>query len=188
MSFDFNNADNQNSGFELIPAGTIAPVVLHIKPGGEGEEGLLTQSQKSDAVYLMAEMTILQGPYATRRLWDNIGIDGGARDDADNSKFGNIGRAKLRAILESARNVSPTDFSQAAAEKRRVNGFGDFEGLEFTVEIGVQPAKDGYDAKNTIKKIITPDMKGYTKVSDASTPPMPTQTQAKHSVVPDWAK
>ena len=31
---DFNDADSQQSGFDLIPKGTVVPVRMTIKPGG----------------------------------------------------------------------------------------------------------------------------------------------------------
>lgn len=39
MSYDFNGADRQSSGFDPIPAGTIVPLTMSIRPGGAGDAG-----------------------------------------------------------------------------------------------------------------------------------------------------
>ena len=39
MSYDFNGADRQSSGFDPIPAGTIVPLTMSIRPGGAGDGG-----------------------------------------------------------------------------------------------------------------------------------------------------
>ncbi|MFQ8735598.1 MAG: hypothetical protein ACLSAH_05745 [Bilophila wadsworthia] len=49
MSYDFNGADRQSSGFDPIPAGTIVPLTMSIRPGGAGDGGWFKQSQSSDA-------------------------------------------------------------------------------------------------------------------------------------------
>ena len=66
MSFDFNHDDRQT--FDLIPANSIVPVVMTIRPGHIGEGGYLTQSQNSDAQYLDCEFAVLAGPFARQIL------------------------------------------------------------------------------------------------------------------------
>ena len=46
MSYDFNGADRQSSGFDPIPAGTIVPLTMSIRPGGAGDGGWFKQSPK----------------------------------------------------------------------------------------------------------------------------------------------
>ena len=67
MSYDFNDAES-NTG-ELIPKGTIAPVVMTIRPGKAGHGGWLTQSKNSDYQYLDCEFTITEGPHKNRKFW-----------------------------------------------------------------------------------------------------------------------
>ena len=43
MSYDFNGADRQSSGFDPIPAGTIVPLTMSIRPGGVGDGGWFWQ-------------------------------------------------------------------------------------------------------------------------------------------------
>ena len=77
--FDFNTADQQQS-FDLIPKGTLARVRMSIKPGGFDDAsqgwtgGWATRSQDTGAVYLACEGVVMQGPFARRKVWWNIGL------------------------------------------------------------------------------------------------------------------
>ena len=162
MSFDFNNADRQSNGFELIPRGTIVPVAMMIRAGGAGEGGWLRPSNSSDAEMLDCEFKITEGKYVNRKIWQMMVVSGGSLDEKGESKGGKITRATLRAALESARNIMPDDMSETARRGRCINGWEDFCGLTFLAQFGVQKDKTGnYPDKNTIMKIITPDMKDY---------------------------
>lgn len=176
MSFDFNfNTAEKQAGGELIPDGVIVPVVMNIRPGGVGEGGWLTSSKSSDAEMLDCELTVCDGPYTKRKIFTYMTVSGGKLNDKGESIGGNITRSTLRAILESARNINPNDMSEAADEKRRVMGFGDFNGVVFLMKVGIEKDKTGqYSDKNKIKAIITPDMKqyaeGFTKEKPSEAP------------------
>ncbi len=163
---DYNSAAVGGGSFDLIPADTIAKVNLNIRPGGVGEGGWLTQSQTSDAQYLNCEFTIVEGNYAKRKFWSNLTVSGGKVDEKGHSKAGNITRATLRAILESARGIKPDDESDEAKRKRLVQGYGDFNGMEFWARVGIEPARDQYAAKNKLAGAITPDKPEYGKSTD----------------------
>lgn len=205
MSFwDFNDAPEQQG--DIIPAKTLARVVMTIRPGGHGDGGWLKQSD-SGFEYLDAEMTVTSSPHATRKLWQNIGV-GGPTDG--HQKAAQISRALLRAILESARNVNPKDESGKARQARQVSGWQDFDGIEFAIEIGVEKDKNNqYPDKNKIQKVITPDHKDYQRVmagetivpagvaGNASSQPAWGGTQEQQSSqaeakpanpIPEWAK
>ncbi len=193
---DYNTADTGGGSFEPIPADTIAKVALTIRPGGQGEGGWLTQSQSSDAQYLNCEFVITEGEFAKRKFWTNLTVSGGKVDEQGCSKAGNITRATLRAVLESARNVRPDDESDDAKRKRLVNGYGDFNEIEFWARIGVEPARDQYPSKNKLGSVITPDKPGYgqesgTSQAPAATPTWQSGSSAKtqdQSVAPAWAR
>ncbi len=198
MSLDFNNEDRQQSGFDLIPNGTIAPVVMTIRPGGAGEGGWLTQSNSSDAQYLNCEFTVESGTYARRKLWQNVMLSGDKRDEHGESIAARISRALLRAILESARGIAPDDMSEQAVSARRVSGWGDFNGLTFWARIGIEKDKTGsYGDRNRIAVAITPDMKDYGHLSEGNPAPAAAQTaapwgttaqaQPAATVTPAWA-
>lgn len=188
--FDFNNADKQRS-FDLIPAKTILPVCMTIRPGGIGDGGWLRPSQSSDAQMIDAEFVVLEGPFAKRKFWQLITVEGGKRDDNGNSKAGNMSRSLLRAMIESARGIRPDDMSEPALLGRRIQGWGDLNGLCFLIRIGIEKGKDGYEDKNKILEVITPDHKEYVKIdgSSAPAPSMSAPPQAQGSnPVPSWAR
>lgn len=162
MDFDLNTADQQRAGGgELIPDGTIARVVMTVRPGGAGPDGLLTASKSSDAQYINAEFTVADGEFAKRKFWGNFTVAGGKLDDNGNSKGGLITRQTLRAIIESAYGILPDDQSPKAQAARRIPGLEVFNGLEFCAEIGVEPAKGEYKPKNKLDRAVTPDRAEY---------------------------
>ena len=117
---DFNDAEAQQSGFNLIPKGALVPVLMTLKPGGHYDasqgwsDGYPTQSPKSGAVYLAAEFVITGGEYAKRKMWSNIGLY-----SPKGPTWTQMGRTFVRAALNSARNVLPQDNSPQAAAARR---------------------------------------------------------------------
>ena len=181
---DFNQDDQQM--FDLIPNNTIVPVVMTIRPGSAGEGGWFTESKTSDALMLDCEFTVSAGPFARRKFWQNMVLFGGKVDESGNSIAGKISRATLRAILESARGILPSDFSEAAKKARTVSGPGDFNGMEFICKIGVQKGQNGYSDKNQIAVVITPDKKEYAEIKAGKFE----QVSAAHATTnaaPSWA-
>jgi hypothetical protein len=72
------------------------------------------------------------------------------------------GLGQLRAVLESARNISPMDTSDAAKEARKVASYKDFDCLEFLIKVGIEtPKNPQYKKANSIQCVITPDFKEY---------------------------
>ena len=192
MSYDFNNADHQQNGFDLIPAGTIVPLVMNIRPGGAGEGGWMKASQNSDAEMLDCEFVVESGPYAKRKLWQFMVLSGGKLNDKGDSIAGNISRSTLRAILESARNIMPDDMGDTAMRSRCVNGWQDFCGIVFLAKIGVEKDKTGqYGDKNKIATVITPDMKDYSDGGQSANAklaaaPAATSSSQTASPAPKW--
>ncbi len=162
--FDFQDADPQQSGFDPIPKGVIAPMRMTLKPGGHDDQsqgwtgGYATQSFDTGAVYLAAEFVVTGGEYAKRKLWSNIGLH-----SPKGPTWGNMGRTFIRAALNSARNVHPADNSQQAQTARRISGFGDLDGLEFAARIDIEKDGRGED-RNTVKAAIEPDHRDYALV------------------------
>ena len=144
---DFNTAKSQNG---LIPKGTIVKVKMAIKPGGH--EHWLTKSPTTGSIYLNAEFTVIEGPYAKYRIYQAIGIKSGKAEGGEDS-WGESGRSMIRSILESARNISPDDTSERANAARKLNSIADLNGLEFIVKIGIE--NDRYGEKNKIAMVIT---------------------------------
>lgn len=157
---DFENADAQRS-FEVIPRGTLVPVRMILRPGGHDDPqagwtgGWATRSPVTGAVYLSCEFVVLAGPYARRKLWTNIGLY-----SEKGPAWGRMGRATIRAILNSAHNLHPDDHSPQAAQARRIADFSALDGIVFVARLGVE--KDSNDEeRNVVRAIIEPDHKDY---------------------------
>ncbi len=161
---DFNDAEAQQSGFNLIPKGTLVPVLMTLKPGGYYDasqgwnDGYPTQSPTTGAVYLAAEFVITGGEYAKRKMWSNVGLY-----SPKGPTWSQMGRTFVRAALNSARNVLPQDNSPQAAAARRIQGFVDLDGLEFVVRVDIE--KDGRgDDRNVVKTAVEPDHPDYARI------------------------
>jgi hypothetical protein len=164
MSYDFNTAGEQRS-FDVIPDGTTAVVQMHIRPGHAGPDGLLKRSKNGEAEGIDAEFIVVEGEYAKRKLWSFM-ITAGSTDG--HSQAADITTRRLRAILESARGIKPTDVSEAAKKARVAETFADFDGIRFMCKLGVEPASALYKAKNIIAEVITPDRKEWHSVEQVA--------------------
>ena len=196
MAYDYGDAPQQSS-FDLIPKGTLCKVIIFVRPGQYGEDGMLTES-KSGFQYLSIEATVTSEPYARRKIFQNVGVGGTTEG---HEKAAQISRSLLRGILESARGIKPEDESEMARKARRINSFKDLNEMEFAAEIGFEKGKDGYDDKNNLKRAVTPDHAQYSKVmggesvvngaKTSEAPPYAAQPSAPKPAgnpVPDWAK
>jgi hypothetical protein len=165
---DFNTAGPQRS-MEIIPAGTIADVILRVRPGGAGADPMLKPSQDGGCLMVDLECTIVGGKYDKRKVWDLCVVSGTTEG---HSQARDISFGKFRAILESARNIRPDDQSEAAVKARRISSWADLNGLGIVAVIGVEKAKTlppsqrypmgkEVPAKNTLAEIITPDKKDW---------------------------
>ena len=162
--YDFNTAKEQDN-FNVIPKGTIAKVNMRIKPGGYNDEsqgwtnGYATKSSITEAVYLSCEFTILEGPYAKRKIWNLIGL----YSEKNDNRWGAIGRNFICSILNSAKGFSNKDNSEAALAARKVSSFADLDGLEFVARIDTAEDQDG-TTKNIIKTAIGPEHVEYDSI------------------------
>ena len=118
--YDLNDAQPQMPPVgELIPDGTFAKVNMTIRPGGMNgatpmDAGLLKASHSSDAKLLDCEFTVVEGPYARRKFWQNFTVAGGKLDEKGQSKGWNISKSAFRAMIDSALGLDPKDESAAA--------------------------------------------------------------------------
>ena len=204
QGMDFNDAGQQQVG-DLIPANTIAKVVATIRPGSSGQGGWLTRSNTSDVEYLNCEFTILEGPFAKRKFWQNMTVSGGKLDERGQSKAWGITKATLRAMLDSAFGLDPDDDSPAARQKRMTQDWGAFNGLQFVAKVGIEKGKDNYADKNKLLFVMTRKNKEYAEImfgaqggyAPPAQQPLPMQQQtpqqqqpaaAQGSPVPTWAR
>ena len=186
-AFDYNTADGQRD-LDVIPNGTIAVVQLNIRAGDAGEDGLLKRSKNGEAEGLDCVFIVVEGPHAKRKFF-NFAVLSGTTDG--HAQAADITRSRLRAILESARGVKPTDVSEAA-KKARIAEYRDFDGIRFLAKIGVEPAKGEYKAKNTLASVITPDQKEWRPIEQIEQSPAhatPTAAPASKAIIkPAWAQ
>jgi hypothetical protein len=190
MAIDFNNAEPQREG-GLIPENTIAVCHMTIRPGGAGDGGWLKRSKDGSSLAIDAEFTIVEGPFAKRKFWKLYTVQGATEGHA---KAAEISTSQLRAILESARGIRPDDESEAAQQGRRLNAWGDLDGIRFIGKVGIEKGKDGYKDKNTLWAAVTPDKKDWVKVDQVAAAPSlapaaqaVAQNAAKAAGKPSWA-
>jgi hypothetical protein len=193
-TLNLNDAGPQRS-FDLIPAGTIVTVQMLIRNGGVGEDGWLKRSADGGSEGLDCEFTVVDGEYAKRKIWQLMLLNG---TSDGHSKAGEISRAFLRAVLESARDIKPNDVSEAAQSKRKAE-IADFQNLRFIARIGIEKSKDPtYPDKNRLQAV-TPDEKQWKAVEQLPVqmglPGVPAGAGAPASAKPaqaitrpDWAQ
>jgi len=174
--------------FELVPHGTIADILFHIRPGGVGEDKLLKRSRDGGCEMLDVEFTLVDGAYAKRKFWQNFVIAGTTDGHA---KAADISRSMLKAILDGVRGLKPDDVSAQARAARAVE-LKDFEGMIFTGKIGIEkgaPKNDGsggfWDDKNILVAVITPDKKEWHSIEQP--PPFNGGGRAATSPAPESA-
>ena len=156
----WNDYNDAQSNPNLIPTGTLAKVRLTIRPGGfddpsQGWTGGYATRGGTGAVYLNGEFTVLEGPYAKRKVFTLIGLY-----SPKGPEWAGMGRSFLRGMLNSARGISDKDVSPQAQAARRIGGFADLDGLEFVAKIE-HGTDAGGETKNEIRMAVTPDHRDY---------------------------
>lgn len=194
---NFNDAEEQTSG-DLIPNKTPVKVHMKIRAGGyddpsQGWTGGVATQKDSGAVYLDCEFTIMGGKYNKRKVWTLVGLHSNK-----GPKWGQMGRSFIRAALESARGIKPSDASDSAVKARQINGLSDLDGLEFCAFVEVEKAElnSGYDDKNKIQTVIPCTHKDYqalmsgagtTQTTSAATSHLAQTTTSGGASKPAWA-
>lgn len=193
---NFNDAEDQ---YDVIPNGTLAKVRMTIRPGGFDEPnqgwtgGYATRNPSTGACYLDCEFVVLEGQFARRKVWSLVGLH-----SPKGEKYAQMGRAFIKSVLNSARGISHKDNSPQAQAARQISGFQDLDGIEFVAKIEVEDGDKG--EKNRIQKAITPDHKDYAAIMGSTggnsgggfTPPAapapaPSRPQG-NSNRPSWAQ
>jgi hypothetical protein len=189
MTIDLNEAGGQRE-FDLIPADTIATLVIKVRGGGAGPDGTLRRSKDGRSEGLDLELTVCDGKFAKHKLWTLLTLQGETEGHAE---AGRIATTLLRAILESARGVRPDDQSETARKQRELESYLEFDGMRFVGRIGIEPARNGYDAKNKLASVVTPDQSAWRKPDQTAAPApaaKPAQPLSGGSVIPrpQWSR
>jgi hypothetical protein len=196
MPYDYTDAPPPLK-IELIPHGTVATVVMHIRAGGVGEDNMLKRSKQGDCEMLDCEFVVADGLYKGRKFWMNLVLEGttdGHAQIADSNK------RTLKAVLDSAFGLKPDDDSPQARAARTVS-LKQFEGMTFVAKIGEEkggPIKNKpgefYQDRNILAAVITPDRKEYHPVEQpppfnggGSTPPTTPPPSSAPIARPEWA-
>ena len=195
MSGSCNDCNDAKQNTNIIPTGTLAKVRLTIRPGGfddpaQGWTGGYATRGTTGSVYLSGEFTVLEGPYARRKIFTLIGLYSPKGPD-----WANMGRSLIRGMLNSARGISDKDLSAQAQSARRISSFADLDGLEFVAKIDIGTDTNG-DEKNEVRAAVTPDHKEYAAIMGAAGTVAPPQPQAfagqssmpQPGVRPSWAQ
>ena len=129
---------------------------MTIKAGGHDDEpngwdgGYATCNQRTNSVYLKCQFTVTQGIYANRKIFGLIGLH-----SDKGPAWGEMGRSFIKAILNSARGIAPSDNSHRAQMARCINSFTDLDGIKFIAQVGIEKDIDGQE-RNNIKCVIEP--------------------------------
>jgi hypothetical protein len=194
MPFDYSTAPPPRD-LELIPPGTVATCILHLRPGGAGEGGLLKRSKDGGCEMLDCEFTVADGIYKGRKFWEYFVVNG---TTAGHTQAIEISHGVLKAVLDSALGFKPDDMSPEARAARTVD-YKDFEAKSFIAKIGVEkgkPKSDGsgesWSDKNILAAVVTPDKKDWHPVEQP--PPFngggggaPPSSAAPPITRPEWA-
>jgi hypothetical protein len=144
----------------LIPDGSVARVRLGIKSGGHNDpergwtDGCATSNQ-AGAVYMSCQFEVIDGEHTSKQFFSLIGLH-----TPKGPWWGNKGRKTLRDILNSAYEISDSDYSARAITSRQLKSLSSFDGIEFIADIGIRKDKGGID-KNELKSPVTPDDKRF---------------------------
>jgi hypothetical protein len=178
MALNLSTA-NKTQGLEVVPAGTLVALVMKIRAGTIGVEGLCKRSSKGDSEGVDVEYTVKGGEHDSRKIYAFQILDGVT---AGHAKAAEITRALLRAIFEAVNAIDPKDTSPEADARRNSATLAGFNGATFlaTLEVevgGKRPDGNGnYRDKNVIGKVLRVGDKGYCKLDQP--PPMPIERSA----------
>lgn len=131
--FDFADAPANNDSSGVIPEGTLAWAIVSFRDGNA--KPVASKSTPGNA-YLDLELTICEGPYNKRKVWDMVGAQG-------SEQYVNMGRSAIRAMLESGRGASEQN-----PAGYKINGFHDLGGLRVAVKLKVEKGTNGHKDKN----------------------------------------
>ena len=187
MPFDYSQTADPRDYSSPIPDGTLATVLMRLRPGGVGEDGLLKRTANGEAEMLDCEFVLVDGEHAKRKFWDTFILEGSTDGQKEMAR---TNRGRLKKILESARGIKK-DIPAEQARALYQASLKDFDGLMFPARIGLrkgEPKKDGsgnWPDKNFLAAAISPDHRDWHPVeqplplngggaaaASASTPPV----------------
>lgn len=195
---NLNEHDNQN---EPIPSGTRAMILMRIiPPEGPAQrtdmDVALTKSGTSDAVFLNCIFELASGTHKGKKLYQRFTVAGGKLDDKGRSIAAKISGVTLKAIWDAHKGLMPTDMTQAAVAARQLKSYAEFHDIYFPGTICIKAGNNGYQPKNELYHIITPNEPEYARLqAGENLDPLPlgiigegkNKTAKPAAAQPDWA-
>lgn len=148
LNFDATKVE-VNDSYDLIPDGTVANAVITSTEWKETKD--------KTGGYLALKIEIIDGNYKGRFIFENLNLQ-------------NSNEVAVRIAQETLAKICK------AIGKEQVQNSEELHNIPMNIKIGVNPAKDGYDASNRIKS--------FSKAGNVSTPTIQPQAETK----PPWAK
>jgi len=175
MGINLNTAPEQKVMGGVIPSGTICSVLINVRGRKD--------TKAKDGEMLDLEFTVLEGEYEKWRIWEMMMIKGNGSEGHNQAL--DITMSRVRAIIESAKGIDPSDDSKEAMAARDIDDWEDIDGLNVLIRVGIEKGVDPYPDKNKVLTFITPDMDDY----DGFEPEQPAKrTAAKGKAAPAAAK
>lgn len=143
--------------YDVIPDGTIAHARVTLKRGGyiaEGyEDGWVTQSNSSSALFLACQFELLDGEFKNRVITTNIGLY-----SEKGNLFAEIGLKTMRQIIDSAYELK----ADVPDTRRDIKDYGALDNLVCVCKIKVkmQQYNGEMQPKNEVQ-VLTPGSKEY---------------------------
>lgn len=159
---NFSDAESGNGGdFELIPAGSLLWAYVNVRA---------MDTSKAGNEYLDIELTVAEGPYARRKIWDMIGISG-------SEKYVNIGRSNIKAILESGNSAGPEN-----PAGYQIQQYQDLSGIRVAIKTKIEKGganpSGGFYADKVRPIYLSPNPTGGTFKAFGELAAVPPQTTA----------
>lgn len=168
-TFDASSVEPGNQSFDLLPVGWYTCAIT---------ESALKMTKAATGQYIALTFSILTGPATGRKVWGTLNL----RNPSPEAE--RIGRQQLGDLLRAIGIPALSDTDELI-------------GRETDVKVGVQPAKDQFEAKNVPK--------GYRAIQGSAAPsvgtgsmfptppasaasPAPTAAPAAPSATPPWLR
>jgi hypothetical protein len=161
------HAEKPRDNIVPVPANVVAPMLLRVKRGTDGD--ILTSSGSSDARYVNGEVTFTDGPHKGAKAFPRLVVEGSS-DGAQTAKA--ISYRLIGSIVRSAMGVKSNDMGPEVEAKLTNFDFEHLDGVRFIGKTGkvergklrdpsAGPTSERYDDKTTIACGVTPDMKEW---------------------------
>lgn len=201
MGINFNEAPEQKvGGGGPIPPRSVVKVSMKIRQPSQAKahaQSHMITVYKTGLLGLDCEFVVEAGTFEGCKIWENVFLRPQFQEiklTKGQEGICHRGDGLLRAIIEAARNIQPTDASQPATQARMINDWSDFDGMEFGVVVGVDtPKPEDQYINNTIIRVITPDqdeyqtiMAGGEIVSDKPIPDIPAAKSGQPAQAGGW--